>query len=449
MTEIGNGTGSDGLWAGACDVDITPAVGTELVGLFSERRADRIERRLYAKALALRCDGVTLLLISCDLLMMRAADLVDHAKARIGERTSVPPDHIMISATHTHSGPPTIPGHHPITPAELETIIGGIVDAAVGAVTTLVPARLAYGQTPVDGVCFNRRYRRTDGIVHTNPGQRDDLAGPAGPIDPTVTGLWVEHRDGRPLAMWGNLSLHYVSAETDLSISSDYFGAFTAATRRLVGGQPHVQLTNGCSGDINNVDLARAVPARGAARADLVAASVAGAAAAGTVMAARHESVALSATLTEVELDRVAVTDDDRAIAEAVLAGERADAPFSYVTGMPIPESLTKPYARRLLTQLAAVPEQATAPVQVLTVGDLCLVGLPGEIFVELGLAIRDGSRHPMTAMVGLANDHIGYVPTAQAWTEGGYETWRTGVSWTAPGSGERLVDAALAVMGR
>ncbi len=446
MTEIGNGTG---LWAGACDVDITPALGTELVGMFSERKADRIERRLYAKALALRCDGVTLLLISCDLLMMRASDLVDHAKARIADRTQVPPDHVLVSATHTHSGPPTIPGHHPITAEDLDTIINGIVEAAVGAVTTLVPARIAYGQTPVEGVCFNRRYLRTDGIVQMNPGPRDDLVGPAGPTDPTVTGLLVEHRDGRPLAMWGNLSLHYVAAETNLSISSDYFGAFTHATRRLVGGQPHVQLTNGCSGDINNVDITAGVPERGVARTELVAAAVAGAAAAGTVMSARHESVALSAKLTRVELDRIAVTDEDRAIAEAVLAGERTDAPFSYVTGMPIPENLTGRYAKRLLTQIDSLPEQASAPVQVLTIGDLCLVALPGEIFVELGLAIREGSRYPMTAMIGLANDHIGYVPTAKAWTEGGYETWRTGVSWTAPGAGERLVDAALGIMGR
>src|SRR5699024_5793886 len=205
----------DGLWAGAGEADTTPALGTDLGGYFTSRLADRYERRLAAKALALRCDGVTLLLVSCDILMMRAVDIVDRAKQLITERTGVPASRVMVSATHTHSGPATVvrTGGPSVDPAYLERVSEAIATAAAVAVTTLRPARIGIGQAPVTGVCFNRRYRRTDGLVEFNPGRgRDDLVGPAGPVDPTVTGLLVEERDGTPLAFWSNLSLHYVNA---------------------------------------------------------------------------------------------------------------------------------------------------------------------------------------------------------------------------------------------
>ena len=442
-------TGS-ALFAGVANVDTTPKLGTDLGGYFTSRISDSIERRLYAKALALRSADTTLLLISVDIIMMRACDIVTEAKQRITDSTGIPASHIMISATHTHNGPATIarPGGPQVDPDYLRTVTAAIHRAAVGAVTTLVPAQLAVGQSEVTGVCFNRRYRRTDGLVDWNPGRgRDDIVEPAGPIDPTVTAILVEDLAGRPLALWSNLSLHYVNADSPTAISSDYYGAFDEQVRKTLGPTLHSQLTNGCSGDINNIDLSDAVPVQGAARADLVARSVLGAALSASTMARRHREVALSSQLTMLPLDRVTVTDDDLAIAAQVIAGEREDAPFSYVKGMPIPANRAIHYARRLQV-LAELPDTAEAPIMAMTIGDLAIVGLPGEIFVEHGLAIRAGSRYAQTAMIGLANDHVGYVPTLRAYDEGNYETWRDSISWTAPGAGEAMVRAALQLVG-
>jgi neutral ceramidase len=79
----------------------------------------------------------------------------------------------------------------------------------------------------------------------------------------------------------------------------------------------------------------------------------------------------------------------------------------------------------------------------------VAIVALPGEIFVGFGLAIKASSPFARMAVVGLANDHLGYVPTLEAVAQGGYETWRTRVSWTAPGTGEAMVNAVLAVLER
>ncbi|MGD7705164.1 hypothetical protein [Microlunatus sp. Y2014] len=444
-------TDTGGLWAGASEADTTPSLGTDLGGYFESRFADKIERPLAAKALAFRSGDSTVVLVSVDILMMRAVDIVDRAKELITERTGVPADHVMVSATHTHFGPATVHrgGGPTVDPAYLVRVAEAIAIAAGAAVANLRPARIGFGQAPVNGVCFNRRFRRTDGMVEFNPGTgRDDIVEPAGPIDPTVTGLIVEDRDGTPIAFWANLSLHYVNADRDTSISNDYFGAFGDRIAQLLGRPVRAQLTNGCSGDINNVDLSRAVPEQNVARAELVATAVAGAAAAGSMMARRHTDVPVSSKLIMVELERALVTAEDLQIAADALADRRDDVPFSYVKGMPIPPKQVKHYAARL-QEMAELPESAAVPVMIMAIGDLCIVGLPGEIFVEHGLAIRDGSRHPITAVVGLANDHIGYVPTERACAEGAYETWRGPVSWTAPGSGERLVAAALAEMGR
>lgn len=438
------------LQAGAHHVDITPGLGAQLAGHFESRTADSIERPLEAKALVLRSGNVTLMLISCDLLMMRAADIVDPAKGAITAQTGIPDSHVLISATHTHSGPATVRRTRgvPVDPTYLARVVSAIAEAAVGALARLEPARIGYGQSPVHGVCFNRRYRMAGGGVRTNPGRRGtDVLGPAGPVDTTVTGLIVERPDGTPMAFWANLSLHYVDAGSPTAISSDYYGAFAQRLGMVFGRSFPAQLTNGCSADINNVDLTNAYPEQGRDRAEAVAMTVVGAAIAGTMVARRHCAVELTAQLIEVELERAKVTEDDRRIAADVVAGNRSDGPFSWAPGVPMRDVLVPHFAVRL-ADLEAMPVRQTVPVTVMTIGELCIVGLPGEISVEHGLAIRNASRHPMTVVVGLANDHIGYVPTARAHAEGGYEAWRDGVSWTAPGSGERLVAAVLNQIG-
>ena len=86
-----------------------------------------------------------------------------------------------------------------------------------------------------------------------------------------------------------------------------------------------------------------------------------------------------------------------------------------------------------------------TTEVQALAFGgDLAVVGLPGEIFAELGLDLRARSPFPHTLVLGLANDAIGYMPTQRAYEEGGYEPT---ASRFLAGSGERLVEEALALL--
>ena len=87
--------------------------------------------------------------------------------------------------------------------------------------------------------------------------------------------------------------------------------------------------------------------------------------------------------------------------------------------------------------------ELATA-MTVVTIGDLAVVGIPGELFVELGLAIKANPYFAQTFVAGYCNDLIGYIPTRAAYPEGGYEVDTARI---AAGSGETIVDTALSAL--
>jgi hypothetical protein len=93
--------------------------------------------------------------------------------------------------------------------------------------------------------------------------------------------------------------------------------------------------------------------------------------------------------------------------------------------------------------QVSQLPRSVEAEIQALTLGDCALVGIPCEVFAQLGLEIKRRSPFPTTGIVELANGYEGYLPTRQAYDEGGYEVRAARSSKLAPGSGESAVDAA------
>lgn len=143
-----------------------------------------------------------------------------------------------------------------------------------------------------------------------------------------------------------------------------------------------------------------------------------------------HDTLHLSGKLDTLNFTRKRITDKDLEVAGKVLSVETGTydgyetGPFSWVVGQPIPQSLVDIYALEC-QRLAKLPEQMTAPVQVLRLGGAALVALPGEVFVETGLNIKSKSDAKPLFLVSLANGYIGYICTDEALTQqGGYETW-------------------------
>ena len=417
------------LQAGAATSNITPWLGVTMPGSFHPRYGEDVHDELLAKALVIDNGDVRIAMVTCDLIAIPEA-IANAVKARIEERCGISPECVMVNATHTHSG------------AGVSNLLGmgedegyttwlplKVADAVELAVKRMQPARAGFASVIEDRISFYRRWLMKDGTVRMNPGLNNpDLVRPMGEIDPELAMMYVEGVDGTPISVVASFSLHYVGTGNVGQVSADYFGQFFNLMRHYIGGNCVPILWNAASGQINNNDYSgeRIWQDRGHTRARRMANVLAGHVLTEIQLMDLDEELALEAVTGTLEFSRKVITETDLDIAEQILAGgyEYEEGPFSWVVGQPVREDRVGVYARQC-QRLAALPEQMTAPVQAIRLGDAAILALPGEIFVETGLRIKAQISASPLMLVSLANGYIGYVCTDEALTqEGGYETW-------------------------
>jgi hypothetical protein len=142
-----------------------------------------------------------------------------------------------------------------------------------------------------------------------------------------------------------------------------------------------------------------------------------------------------------VELDRLRIDPEKVRWAREVVAASDGAPPPGQVDGLP-----DDFYARTYLRMHAVQDAPDRAEVMALRVGSLAVVGLPGEVFCEFGLEIQRRCPAGQVLVVELANDAIGYLPTPEAFEQGGYESSPGSTRYTAS-AGRRLCDAALGLL--
>jgi hypothetical protein len=476
-TADGLGAGG-GLRVGAARTVITPPLGVSLAGSYYDRRAAGLRDDLYARAFVVDDGQASLAVVSCDLIGVGAATVAG-ARRLIEQRCAVPADHVLIAATHNHSGPltrePAASGlagevDEPYL-AQLERHIAGAVEAAL---SRRAPARLRLTLGEAQGIAFNRRFWMREGPVRTNPGpQNPDVVRPAGPVDPRVWTLSALPagegfpREGAaalppnvvPLALLVNFGLHPAIVGGTV-VGGDFPHFLETGVQRLLGpggngatrlmagatradpAAPVVVFANAPCGDVNHLDVSHGQPTSGFAEAARVGTILAGEVVAGACrLVPAWEPGAgplrLRGARRPVALPLRRPTAGQVAWARAAAPGRMTMVPGA---GLEVVE------AHRILSLAEGWRGETKATeVQALAVGDeLAVVGLPGEIFAELGLALRQRSPFRHTLVLGLANEAIGYVPARRAYQEGGYEPT---ASRLEPGGGERLVEAALAAL--
>ncbi len=441
--------------AGFGRVDFTPPPGLPLMGNFRDDYAARgVHDPLLAKAMVFEDGGgAKAAVLALDVCMLNREN-VAFLRGIIGSECSVPPENVLVHATHTHSAPAPcdkflfgcdFAPHRPAVEAFLTRAAGAMARAEAD----LAEASLAVGYAQEDRVAFNRRLRRKDGTTQMNwealaPDFRaEEIAGPWGPADLRMTCLVVE-RGGRPAAALVNFALHpAILAGDNWLYSGDYPGYLSEALRRTMGEPFGCLFLGGCSGDVNHVDYREPLQGRGYTMAQRVG-YILGVAAhqaiaarvplAGEQVAVSRESVALS---------RTHITPEEQARCRKLLNDTRAGAPPGQVDGLP--EAF---FAKLRLEMAACQDEPDEVEVMTLRLGDVGLAGFPGEAFCELGLAVRSRSPAPHTITAGLTNDAIGYLPTREAFGQGGYET-TVGSTFYEAGTGERLVDSCVEQLGR
>jgi len=434
--------------AGAALADITPALGTSINGGMRDQRAAVVHDRLHVRCLVLD-DGRARLAFAVVDSCMVPREVTEAARRRLEREAGLPGAHLLVSATHSHSTG-TCTGVFQSEPdAEYPGVVEeGIVTGVRRAVANLAPARVGWGSGRVPEEVFNRRFRMKPGTippsplggidqVRMNPGAGNpDILEPAGPVDPELSILSVVTPAGRPVALLANYGLHYVGGVGPGHLSADYFGAFAARVGELLevpAGAPFVGImTNGASGDVNNVDVKaprvqfapyekiRQVADRVAREAVRVHGSL------------RHaDSARLGAATADLSLGVRKPGAADLARARELLA--RAPGP-DYAA---MPEI----YARETLL-LAAYPDEVPVRLQALRVGDLTVSAIPCEVFADIGLELKARSRRRPHFTVSLANGYNGYLPTPEHHALGGYETWRARSSYLEVQASRKIVEA-------
>jgi hypothetical protein len=320
------------------------------------------------------------------------------------------------------------------------------------AITNLAPAKIAWGTGSEPNQVFNRRWKMKPGTVPANPfgGPNDqvkmnppvaspDLMEPAGPTDPEVCLISLQSADGRPIALLANYSLHYVGTERDKDVTADYFGAFCERIKELLGAErqdpPFVALlSNGTSGDINNINFREKRPPRGPY--DQIR-FVADAVAQETLRASQRLKyvnwVPLRMEQQEIRLGVRKPGPEDISRAEAIL--EKAK-------GRNL-RGLEEIYARESMF-IKDCPDEVSILLQTVRIGDLGIAAIPCEVFVEIGLEIKKRSPFKPTFTIELANGCNGYLPTPAQHKLGGYETWRARSSYLEVEAAPRIVNVLM-----
>ncbi len=374
------------LTAGASCVDITPPLGTHMRGYFEERTASTVHDPLHARSFVLADDGSAIAVAVCDIIGINR-EYLDQARSLIAQTTGLPPEQVMIACTHTHTGPHT--GDDEYT----QWLWRRIADGVRIAWEAREPAEAGWASASEERLVFNRRYRMADGTVQTNPGVGNpDVIEPAGPTDPEVGVMVLRGADGRTIGLLGNHALHYVGIPDDYtSISGDYFGFFSTLIQRLRAESFVAALSNGSSGDINNIDVIGGVSPRNDRYQHC---ERAGAVVAASALWAWNEAeftgdAPIAGVLKEVTLDpRPPATEDELARAQEI--EERLEAGERVRMG-------ERSFQRRVRRTEKEPPTAHNTLVQALRIGDLAIVSAPGEFFVELGLEIKRRSPFAQT----------------------------------------------------
>jgi hypothetical protein len=427
---------------GLAEIDITPPAGYRMDGYFYERLNTGQRDPLKAKVLVMQQGPTRAALVVCDLLGLPAS-LTGEVRALAAKRTGIPAANIAITATHTHTGPLFAGerarlfseqaaakfGTDPLAAVRYpEALRDKLVEVIAAANSQVSPAAMEFVRTEEDRVSFNRRFHLKDGTVRFNPGVRNpDILRSAGPIDPDLPFVLFT-KDRKPV---GSLTVFALHADTvgGTQYSADYPGHLAAELRREFGDGFISVFGTGTCGDINHIDVT------GRRRYD-------------ARLIGQQLGIAILSVRERRQLDRpelavasTTVTLPLRGVSTEQAA--RADANMAQVGGKSLPflEQV------EIVTILDLMRRGATldAEVQVFRLHrDVAVVTLPGEVFADLGLAIKRGSPFKNTIVIELSNDNPAYLPTERAFKEGSYETVNSRI---APGGGERLVEAAIQLL--
>lgn len=419
---------------GCAKVNITPPIGGWLGG-FSARKlvSDAIADELYSKALVLDDGQNTIAIISTDLVAL-SPEITTQAKEIVKEKIGIPEKNILICATHTHYGPETRidivkerqkDNFERWRESYNQTLTKKIASSVLIAYKNMQEVKVGAVKGEIPEIIYNRRTKRADDSVKVTwsinepefvppkiiekeidgsekmtfviPSENSKLT--FGPVEPEVGILRVEDISGEIIGSIVNFSCHPTSVGTyqDLlySISAD-FPAYTAQVIEQIEGGICLY-TQGIGGNM--------------------------------------------AAITRVKKSNSPRQQMGKALGGEALRRLQFVPTTSDVTLKAFNKAVNFPLKPDKIEEDGK--DYLTTEIQVVKIGDIYILGLPGEILVEVGMEIKRQADIEKLFIVSLTGESIGYVCHSEAYEEGGYET----SGKLAKGAGEIMIKESLTIL--
>ena len=440
--------------AGAASVVITPPLGISMAGYLVDRKAEGVHDDLYAHGLVVDDGSGPLAMLSLDLIAISSPTALRIREA-VEQETEIPGDRVLIAASHTHTGPATVSVF--ATEADedyIASLVSRCAECLAAAAHDLETAELGVGSDELPGVQFNRRFHMKDGSIRTNPGLGNpDVLRPVSPVDQELGVVAVRDMAGEYIAIIVNYALH-LDTISGSQISADWVGFMRNHIEDRLGRPLPVLFFNGSAGDINHLDvMGSPPPEEEPAETDVF---TAGPGPAGGFGYATENGPKVAEKVLEILKGISYSASWPVGTAHTVFTlPVRTPTPEHRERAKKLTEGLTWATATTLeefyaleLFQYEAVGEtEATVELHAIALDSVALMGIPCEVFTELGLEIKGNSPFNKTFIVELANGEEGYLPPTKALAEGGYETLLARSSKLGPGSGETVVEESLKLL--
>ncbi len=402
---------SRNLHAGVFVVEITPPPGLDLAGFaIREQGAIGALDPLYAKALVLKDGDQRAALLTVDLLGIANTD-VEYIREGVCQKTGIPAGNIMIAASHTHSGPATLPtnGIGKINPRWIGVLRKKLIQCVVLANEQLVPVSIYFSRGSVD-IGINRRGKIPEGSIHPMPD-------PTGIIDRELSVLQLmDESQNHLMAVLFNCACHpVVLGEDNRYYSADFPGAATEYVKKSIGENTVVMFTNGACGDINPLEvgtyeIAKKLGKR-VAESVLKTLSIKEHPLQATLNIHQHPAVLPFASIPGIEEARQQVLKYKNAYKNAGNNAEKIIAHACLAWAKQIHNACKR----------NTIPTALNVEIQKISIGEVSLIAIPAEVFSETGLYIKKKASNP-TIIIGYGNGNVGYVPPEGEISKGGYE---------------------------
>ena len=441
------------LKVGFSRVDITPMLGIRIVGYFKERRAEGVLDNLEANTIAVSVGDQKAVLMNLDLCYM-GTPYATEAREAVSKKTGLPMEAIYVQCNHTHTGPQITKGlGEPLEDEYFEFLKTRMADSAQMALNDLQPAKMGWGIGHAPNIAFIRRYIMKDGSVKTNPGVNNpDIVGPVGKVDDEVAVVRFDRENDTVVLV--NFADHPDCVGGNL-ISADW-PAFARLRVEKALDNTKCVVFNGAQGDVNHVN----VKPQGGDLNDMFMdfddvsrgyghARHMGNVVAGGVLQAfdkvkyveadslRYMNLVVNAPSNMPKPEEM---EEARYIHKMHLEGRDAELPYK---GMML-TTMVAAAGRKI--RLENGPESFPLMLSGVAIGNIALIGVPGEPFNGVGVGLKTAPGWDLVMPTCITNGAAGYFPMMDSYEEGGYEagssSYKAGVAELLIEEGKNLLAA-------